>query len=93
MGYPMTYDRLIARNNLTGDYDGGQDGQPQFGGIRGDLRRLEHDSRDAAHLEAYAALVNITPNQAKRLLDAFFKGDALYDASMLPVSDAAAPHA
>ncbi|HXJ63278.1 MAG TPA: hypothetical protein VNN79_05950 [Actinomycetota bacterium] len=35
----MTYERVVNRNHLVGDYD-----QTPFGAICGDLRRLEVDS-------------------------------------------------
>lgn len=67
----MTYQRVIGRNNLQGDYE--PDGAPSFGGmIRGDLRRLEADQRDTMHLEWYAETCGVTEEQAKAVLDAFF---------------------
>lgn len=66
MGYPMTYSRLVSRNSL---YPKGQFGQSA---IALDLRRLEHDQRDDLHLAAYARIADITPEQAKAVLDAFF---------------------
>lgn len=46
--------------------------------IAGDLRRLEHDQRDEAHLEAYTRIAGITPEQAKAVLDAFFDGHSMF---------------
>jgi len=77
MGYPMTYWRVLWRNELTGDYQhtgntyGREDGR---GLIRGDLRRLEQDQRDKHHLREYASHAGITPEQAKAVLDLFFDG-------------------
>jgi hypothetical protein len=74
MGYPMTYGRLVGRNNLRGDYPTvtGPNERINIGCIRGDMRRLESDSRDEYHLKRYAEAAGITPEQAKKLLDLFF---------------------
>ncbi len=72
MGYPMSYDRVVNRNHLNGDYEEGDFGDRL---IAGDLRRLELDSRDEAHLLGYARAAGTTIKQAKRLLDLFFEGD------------------
>jgi hypothetical protein len=72
MGYPMTWFRLVNRNSLHGDYDGCADCSASRGCIAGDMRRLEADSRDDAHLRMYATLAGVTPEQAKVILDAFF---------------------
>lgn len=77
MGYPMTYQRVIMRNRLLGDY--GHPGQeppmrPELAMLIGDLRRLESDQRDAAHCSAYAKIAGISPDQARSVLDAFFDG-------------------
>lgn len=76
MGYPMTYLRVVRRNNLTGDYQ--HDTQANFNAsmVSGDLRRLEMDQRDEWHLQRYAAAAGITEAQAKLMLDAFFDGFA-----------------
>ena len=85
MGYPMTYKRVVMRNYLTGEYESGPPpGMPyslfpdwwkrQYGMICGDLRRLEKDQRDVAHLYRYAEIAGCEPAQVKRLLDAFFDG-------------------
>jgi hypothetical protein len=42
--------------------------------IRGDMRRLEMDSRDEQHLKMYAEHAGITVEQAKKFLDKFFEG-------------------
>jgi hypothetical protein len=74
----MTYKRVIARNDLSGDgYD-----VPTFvegstiasvkSILRGDLRRLESDQWDERHLQEYAAKTGLTPGQVKVVLDAFF---------------------
>lgn len=70
MGYPMTYDRVINRNWLTGDYDP----QDHKGLIKGDLRRLEHDMRDEKHIKLFAARAGISERQAAKVLDDFFTG-------------------
>lgn len=69
MGYPMSYPRVVHRNGLIGNYESAM--TPQRA-IAGDLRRLEQDQRDPAHLERYAAVASITPAQAKAVLDALF---------------------
>ena len=71
MDYPMSYKRLLDLNDLRGDYDGTAS---QSGGIRGDLRRLEIDSRDEHHLSRYAEAAGITKDQARMVLDCFFDG-------------------
>lgn len=68
----MTYDRVVHRNGLTGDYAENHMGH---GAIAGDLRRLEADQRDPLHLAAYARHAGITVEQAQAVLDAFFEGD------------------
>jgi hypothetical protein len=72
MGYPMTYQRVIGRSHLQGDY-GCPSTALQL--IAGDLRRLEKNQRDEAHLKQYAARAGITEEQAKEVLDAFFAGE------------------
>lgn len=71
MGYPMNYRRVIARNNLQGDYD---PTQKELGLIRGDLRRLERDQVDDYHLEAYSKAVGISKEEVKQVLAIFFDG-------------------
>jgi len=77
MGYPMTYSRFVKRNLLEGDYDPEAGQKPlQFDPrpiLRGDLRRLEQDQRDDRHLAEYAKVAGITPEQAKAVLDHFFR--------------------
>lgn len=77
MGYPMTYVRVVKRNQLHGDYQTDRTNisevPPSF--VAGDLRRLETDQRDEHHLAKYAELAGITPAQARAVLDAFFEGD------------------
>jgi len=70
MGYPMTYARLVRRNGLYGDYDGCAN--EHLGCIRGDMRRLELDTRDEQHLRMYADTAGITPEQVKAVFDKFF---------------------
>jgi hypothetical protein len=85
MGYPMTYARLVGRNGLNGE--GYNHTDPKTGVhavgseevvrsmVRGDMRRLEHDQRDEQHLKLYAEHAGITTEQAKLVLDLFFKED------------------
>ena len=89
MGYPMTWQRALARNALEGDYDHrvkkpanwdhwSEEGQRAWqtqAMIAGDLRRLEADQRDEWHLSLYAKRAGVTPEQAKAVLDAFFASD------------------
>jgi hypothetical protein len=75
MGYPMSYDRLVHRNHLSGDYEGTpypDSCSPTL--VAGDMRRLEADSRDEQHLKMYAEHAGITVEQVKKVLDAFFAG-------------------
>jgi hypothetical protein len=77
MGYPMSYKRVIHRNDLRGGYDGDHRGRPDevaqvLTRIAGDLRRMEANTRDARHLDAYARLSGVTPDQARVIFDAFF---------------------
>jgi hypothetical protein len=83
MGYPMTYKRVINRNQLMGDYghhpsgtaiEPGTVASPQMM-IGGDMRRLEVDQRDERHVARYAELAGITVEQVKIVLDALFEGD------------------
>ena len=76
MGYPMTYSRVIERNELDGDYYTGLDPalNESIETVAGDLRRLEKDQRDDYHLAGYASRANITKEQAKIVLDEFFGG-------------------
>lgn len=73
MGYPMTWPRLVSRNRLQGDYDGGDETR-SIGGIAGDMRRLEKDTRDDLHLRTYSELSGATLEQVSVILDAFFNG-------------------
>lgn len=77
MGYPMTYQRVVSRNGLRGDYTERGQEPDGLGAIRGDLRRLECDQRDILHLTAYARYAGITVGQAKLVLDAFLGDGAL----------------
>lgn len=80
MGYPMSYARMVGRNQLGGP--GYEAAEPRDAKnpewvkamIRGDMRRLEMDSRDEQHLKMYAEHAGITVEQAKKLLDLFFQG-------------------
>jgi hypothetical protein len=53
--------------------------------VAGDLRRLEKDQRDEAHLARYAKLAGVTPEQVKLILDAFFDEGVFYDDRENPV--------
>lgn len=77
MGYPMTYRRVVARNQLHGDYmtDRKESYEVAANFVAGDLRRLEVDQRDEHHLVEYASRAGVTPEQARAVLDAFFEGD------------------
>lgn len=46
---------------------------PRLSAIRGDLRRLEHDQRDAYHLSEYARRTGLTADQCRAVLDLFFE--------------------
>jgi hypothetical protein len=75
MGYPMTYSRVVLRNDLRGDY--GTEATDNYGGsakggIRGDLRRLELDTVDARHLSEYAGASGATTEQVKAIFAQFF---------------------
>jgi hypothetical protein len=48
--------------------------EPHKNTVAGDMRRLEADQRDEEHLTFYAEASGITPDQAKKVLDAFFEG-------------------
>ena len=70
MGYPMTYPRVVGRNNLDGDYENDGPSWPGEAAVAGDLRRLESDQRDDTHLALYAKAAGVTPEQARLVLDA-----------------------
>jgi hypothetical protein len=81
----MTYSRLVGRNRLNGP--GYAHTDPKTGlvdvspeevvrsMIRGDMRRMEQDQRDEHHLKLYAEHAGITVEQARAVLDLFFKED------------------
>ena len=76
MGYPMSWRRLVNRNGLNGGYQHSELPNQNAHGSRliaGDMRRLEEDSRDEAHLKWVAEIASITPEQAKLVLDWFFR--------------------
>jgi hypothetical protein len=90
MGYPMNYGRVIGRNRLTGDYDPAE--HTGLGLIRGDLRRLEKDQQDDAHVAAYARRAGTTFAQAKQILaDVFCAQDVLWQPAPNNPEVAAAP--
>lgn len=72
MGYPMTWDRLVKRNGLSGDYDGSG---THVATVAGDMRRLEQDSVDDCHAAEYAVAAGITPAQARAVLVEFFRAN------------------
>jgi hypothetical protein len=64
----MHYRRVIGRNDLAGDYDGS--GTPKAS-MSGDLRRLEADQLDSAHLPRYAAAAGISEEAVATVLRTF----------------------
>lgn len=74
MGYPMTYDRVVKRNGLTGNYSktSYDKGKEWKRNIAGDLRRLEKDMQDEAHIKRFAKYAGCTKKEAAAVLDAFF---------------------
>lgn len=80
MGYPMSYARVVGRNRLDGEgYThpcpmAGETADSIRSMIRGDMRRLEEDVRDEHHLQEYADVAGVTIEQAKKVLDHFFRG-------------------
>lgn len=77
MGYPMTYRRVVARNQLHGDYSTDRSNIHEVAAsfVAGDLRRLETDQRDKRHLTEYAKRTGLSKPKVKAVLDAFFEGD------------------
>lgn len=73
MGYPMTYRRVVDRNLLTGDYDLYR-ADPLRSLISGDLRRLEKDAQDDAHVARHVEATGATPEQVRHILKRFFGG-------------------
>jgi hypothetical protein len=73
----MTYARVVGRNQLQGDYAGESTDQPLATAralIAGDMRRLEADTTDAAHLKYYAELAQCEPQQVWQIFNDFFRG-------------------
>lgn len=80
----MTWCRLVRRNNLRGNYT---DPSPYHytdqstearmerwrRNIACDMRRLERNSRDPRHLDGYARIADVTPDQVRAIFDAFFE--------------------
>jgi hypothetical protein len=64
LAYPMHYHRVINRNNLLGGYERSL--------LAGDLRRLEHDTLDAAHLAGVGRESGATEDQVQIILRKFF---------------------
>lgn len=78
MGYPMTWNRLVFRNRLEGNYRPLIDGKSDpIGLISGDMRRLETDTMDDLHLNAYAKLSGCTPEQVKIIFAEFFEKESI----------------
>ncbi len=75
MGYLMDYQRVIDRNYLNGDYDDDRDSSGKGSILKGDLRRLELDTRDEKHLVRYAELTGISEEKVLQLFDFFFSGN------------------
>lgn len=70
MGYPMTYPRVISRNNV---YEGGYENTTMgLQNFRGDLRRLEQNTQDDAHIKAYAKISGATEDQVRTIFAYFF---------------------
>ena len=77
MGYPMTWARLVRRNNLVGDYTtpcptSGHTIDSIQSAVRGDMRRLELDTCDEQHLKMYAEKSGATTEQVKKIFETFF---------------------
>lgn len=75
MGYPMTWRRLMMRNQLSGGYSHSETPNPgpaPLPLIAGDSRRLETDTLDERHLAAYARLTGCKPERIALLFRAFF---------------------
>jgi hypothetical protein len=70
MGYPMSYDRVVNRNHLQGDYEA----KDPLGLIKGDLRRLEKDTQDDDHIRSYAHHSGATEDQVRLIFKMFFEG-------------------
>lgn len=83
MGYPMTYDRVVMRNGLNGNYAStpGSGAKVWKRNIAGDLRRLEQDMQDEQHIKRFAKHAGCTKKEAAAVLDAFFTyfGSYRYD--------------
>ena len=94
MGGPMRYARMVGRNGLYGPgynhttsvlLTPAEEAVRQAKSmIRGDMRRMEADQRDEQHLKMYADHAGVTVEQARAVLDLFFKSD--YDGSDRPFS-------
>jgi hypothetical protein len=68
MGYPMTWSRVVCRNNLQGDYDNAD----PLGYIKGDLRRFERDQQDDTHVKQYVEASGATEEQVRKILSGVF---------------------
>lgn len=79
MGYPMTWKRVVNRNNLNGDYSTDNLSLPLsekiIRMIAGDMRRLEKDNLDEWHLKAYSEACNVSVEQVRAILEMFFSGN------------------
>ena len=81
MGYPMTFTRFIGRmqhrifrGGILGDEILTRFADGIYPEIESDLERLKIDSLDGLHLQGYADKASITPEQAKIVLETFFRG-------------------
>ncbi len=67
----MHYRRFVERNGLRGDYSDG----PPWGHLSGELRRLERNTCDPRHVDAYARKTGVSPGDVRLVLTAFFASD------------------
>lgn len=76
MGYPMSFRRMLVRNQMEGGPRQTPADHPANSVIAQDLRRVEEDQCDPAHINAYARIAGIRPEQAAKVLKAFFGNPA-----------------
>jgi hypothetical protein len=102
MGYPMTWDRVLMRNNLLGNYthvrnntgicDGpgwlSDDAIQRLRMLSGDLRRLERDSVDGDYAtKKIATAAGVDIETVKKVLIAFFTDAGYFTLPTLPIHD------
>ena len=81
MGGWMSYARMVGRNGLNGpSYQcrpGCEEDRVEAfkSMIRGDMRRMETDTRDEIRLRLAAERAGITVEQARKVMDYFFQED------------------